>query len=522
MPHSIKDLIVVLALALAIFHFARPIARHFTSDADFSRRRAVWLALTILAFLSPSFWWFAVIGAPLIIWARRRDSNPVALYLLLLQVIPSLPIPIPVVGINELFDLDNYRLLSLCILIPVALHVRRSKDGKRFAGLRSMDLLLLAFGVLQVALYIPADMPNHEILPDSMTNVLRRAVLFVIDVYALYFVVSRDCSDRRKLRDAMAAFCLGCSIMALIAVFETWRHWLLYADLQLRWTGNFTRMYLERAGALRAEASAGHSLSLGYLLAVAFGFWLYLQKAVPSRSSRLAVTLLLWLGLLSAYSRGPWLGAVVVYLTFMAVGPASFARVFKAAAVMALVLTAATMTPLGDRIVNSLPFFGGSVDRGNVLYRERLFQRSWELLSERPFFGDQLAQFKLGDLRQGEGIVDFVNTYADVALSYGLVGLFCFVGFVLVGLIRAFRAVRETARGDPDLSWLGTSLVACIVGTLFMLADSSFVLGYEKMFYVLAGLAAAYATLRVGNQVTAADAGSVARPVVIEPHKHER
>lgn len=521
MPHSIKDLIVVLALALAVFHFARPIARHFTSDADYSRRRGVWLALTVVAFLSPGFWWFAVIAAPLLIWARRRDSNPVALYLLLLQVIPSLPVPIPVIGINELFDLDNYRLLSFCILIPFALQLRKNRDGTRVSGLRGMDVLLLAFGLLQTALYIPPDLPNHEILPDSLTNILRRAVLFGVDVYALYFVVSRGCRDRAKLRDAMAAFCLGCSIMALVAVFETARHWLLYADLQLRWTGNFTRMYLERAGSLRAEASAGHSLALGYLLAVAFGFWLYLQKSVSSRLSRLAVTLLLWLGLLSAYSRGPWLGAVAVYLTFMAVGPASFARVFKAITVMALVLTTATMTPLGDRIVNALPFFGGSVDRGNVLYRERLFERSWDLLSERPFFGDQLAQFKLEDLRQGEGIVDFVNTYADVALSYGLVGLFCFLGFALLALSRAYRAVRQAAAADPDLAWLGSALVACIVGTLLMLADSSFILGYEKMFYVLAGLAAAYVQLRFGAPAAAHDVSRIAGPVAVQPQQRE-
>jgi O-Antigen ligase len=522
MPHGIKDLIVVLALALAIFHFARPIARHFTSDADFSRRRGVWLALTVVAFLSPTFWWFVIIAAPLLIWARRRDSNPVALYLLLLHVIPSLPVAIPVIGINELFDLDNYRLLSFCILIPVALQLRRAGNGTRIAGLRSMDVLLLAFGVLHIALYIPPDLPNHEILRDSLTNVLRRALLFVVDVYALYFAVSRGCSERGKLRDAMATFCLGCAIMAVVAVFESARHWLLYADLQLRWTETASRLYLERAGTLRAQASAGHSLALGYLLAIGFGFWLYLRKEVSSRWTRLAVTLLLWLGLVSAYSRGPWLGAVAVYLTFMAVGPGSFARTFKAAAVIAVVFGAVSLTPFGDRIVSVLPFFGGSVDNANVVYRQRLFDRSWELLRERPFFGDQLAQFKLEDLRQGEGIVDFVNTYADVALSYGLVGLFCFVGFALLGLMRAYRTVRETATADPELAWLGTSLVACIAGTLFMLVDSSFVLGYEKMFYILAGLAAAYAQLSASNPARAHAASKVARPVIMQPQQRER
>lgn len=520
--HSLTTLFMVLVLALVVFHFAAPIARHFTDEGDFARRRGVWLALTVVAFLSPTFWWFVVIAAPLLIWARRRDSNPIGLYLLLLHVIPPMPLPIPVIGINELFDLSNYRLLSFCILIPVALQLRRTAAATRINGLQRMDILLLAFGLLQVALYIPPDMPGHVILPDSATNVLRRAVLFVVDTYVLYFVVSRGCSDRKKIRDAMAAFCLGCAIMALIAVFETLKHWLLYADLELRWVGSYTRMYLERGGTLRAQASSGHSLALGYLLAVAFGFWLYLQADVKSKASRLGVTLLLWLGLMAAYSRGPWIGAVAVYLTFMVVGPRNFVRTVKASAAVAAVFAVVTLTPLGDRIVRVLPFFGGSVDNANVLYRQRLLARSWEVFLEHPFFGDQLAQFKLEDLRQGEGIIDMVNAYADVALSYGLVGLLCMIGFALLGLVSAFRTIRLTARADSDLARVGQSLVACLVGTLIMLGDSSFMNGYQMMFYVLVGLAAAYAHLGAVSPALARGVGELAKPVAVESQQRER
>lgn len=522
MPHSVKDLIVVLLLALAVFRAARPIAKHFTSDADFARRRGTWLALTIVAFLSPNFWWFVVIAAPLLIWARRRDSNPVALYLLLLHVIPPIPIPIPVIGINELFALDNYRLLSFCILIPVALQLRRTSRPAGINGLQRMDILLLAFGLLQVMLYIPPDLPNQQFLPDSPTNALRRAVLFMVDAYVLYFVVSRGCCDRGKIRDAMATFCLGCAIMALVAVFETTRHWLLYSDFDVRWVGTLSHEYLERGGSLRAEASSGHSLALGYLLAVAFGFWLYLKADVPSKWSRFGVTLLLWAGLVAAYSRGPWIGAVAVYLTFTAVGPGTFGRVFKAAAVIAVAFLVVDLTPMGDRIVRVLPFFGGSVDNANVLYRQRLLERSWEVFREHPFFGDQLARFKLEDLRQGQGIIDMVNTYADVALLYGLAGLFCLVGFALLGLLKAYRTIRLMARTDPDLARLGKSLVACILGTLLMLGDCSFIFGYQMMFYVLAGLAAAYAQLGAASPALAADVSALPKPVVMESQQGGR
>jgi len=495
MLQSLKSLIFVLVLALVIFRLARPIAMHFTSQADFSRRRNVWIALTAIAFLSPSFWLFVALAIPVLIWARRRDSNPVALYLLLLHVVPQGLVPIPVVGINELIDLDNYRLLSFCILIPVALRLRRAQNSTPIARLQAMDYFLLAFGALQVIFYVRPDLPNQVMLPDSLTNVLRRGFLFLVDAYAAYFVVSRGCAKREHIVDAMATFCLACAIMAAVAMLETARHWLLYADIPLRWTGFYNRAYLERGGVLRAQASAGHALALGYLLAIGFGFWLYLQTQVASKRLRIAVTGLLWLGLVAAYSRGPWIGAVAIYLVFMSIGRGGVTRIFKAAAAIAVVLVAVSFSPLGDRIFRVLPFFGGSVNVETVTYRQQLAARSWELIQEHPFFGDQFVYLHMEDLRQGEGIIDLVNIYAEIALFYGLVGLFFFVGFILLSCMRAYRAVRQAALSDPDFSRLGASLVACIVGTLLMFFDASFMLGYEKMFYVLAGLGAAYAAL---------------------------
>ena len=130
-----------------------------------------------------------------------------------------------------------------------------------------------------------------------------------------------------------------------------------------------------------------------------------------------------------------------------------------------------------------------------MTYRQRLAEQSWQLIQAHPFLGDQFAVSKMEDLRQGEGIIDFVNTYAQIALFYGFVGLALFLSVILIGLRRAYRAVKKCARSDPDLALLGASLVACIVGTLVMMAACSFIGAYVKLFYVFSGLAAAYATL---------------------------
>jgi O-antigen ligase len=137
------------------------------------------------------------------------------------------------------------------------------------------------------------------------------------------------------------------------------------------------------------------------------------------------------------------------------------------------------------------------VDTGNVIYREHLAQRSLELIRQHPFFGDQLALQKMQNLRQGMGIIDLVNTYTTIAVLYGLVGLSLFMTFIIVALYRALSVVKRLQQPDPDFALLGTSLIACIVGTLVMIAGTSFIFAYEKMFYVLAGLAAAY--IRLGE-----------------------
>jgi hypothetical protein len=502
---SIKALIVVLAIAATIFRLAKPIALRFMSGEDFSRRRLVWFVLTAVSFVSPNFWLYAVVAVPVLVWAGRNDANPIALYLLMLHVIPPVGVIIPVLGNNGLFPLDNYRLLALCVLLPATIRYRKNPEVPMSGSFGAMDILLLAFGVLQVALYTPPDLPFHFVIPDSPSNALRRAVLFLLDTYLLYYAVSRICQSRQKMVDAAASFCLVCAVIAAIAIFERAKGWLLYVDIASRWgTEPNAGFYLSRGGSVRAQVSAGHSIALGHLLAAAFGFWLYLRSHIQSRIHRIGVTLLLWGGLFGTFSRGAWLGAVAVYFTFIAAGPRAVSRLVKGTGLALAIAGLVAVSPMGDQILEMIPTIGKPAD----IYRHRLAERGWEVVFAHPFFGDQFPWPEMEDLRQGEGIIDVVNTYLGVALSYGFIGLFCFLSFILLGMTRAYARVRELSHSDPDLALFGASLTACIAGTLIMIDSNSFNLGPEKMFYLLAGLATAYARLTISPQQTPADLGA--------------
>ena len=236
--------------------------------------------------------------------------------------------------------------------------------------------------------------------------------------------------------------------MALVATFEHFKGWLLYTQLAAHWNptdANYRLAWLLRGDSwLRAQASSGHALSLGFMLAVAFGFWLYLQSRSTTLRARLTFGGVFWLGMIAAYSRGPWIGAVLIYLAYSALKPRAISRLFKAGFLMAIVLGLFSLSPIGEKMLTSLHVTGSGQPDADFIYRQRLLDRSLELVQAHPLFGDQLAIQEMEDLRQGQGIIDIVNTYIGVLLFNGWVGFVLFLGFCLSALAGAFRVGKAS------------------------------------------------------------------------------
>jgi hypothetical protein len=497
MPVNLKELIVVVVIAAVVFRLAKSFAPFFISSEDFARRRNVWYALTVTAFLSPSFWLFAFVAIPILTIAGRKDSNPTALYFMLLQVIPLIEVPIPMIGMKYLFNINHYLLLSFCVMTPAAMRIIRSKEKVGASRLGRMDYCLLAYGLLTAILYVRTQTPDGGLYPGSVTESLRRAFVFLFSIFIPYFAISRGVHSRNLLIDSMAAFCLNCALLSGIAIFESANHWLLYGELAGRWGDAMPlfELYITRGTSLRAMASTGHAMALGHMLVVAFGFWLYLQSRVTSRSARFGGAGIFWSGLMAAYTRGAWIGGVIVYFVFVTLQPRALSNLFKATCAAVVIAGLISLTPLGHRIVSVLPFFGGQVDNFNVVYRQRLFERSWQVIQESPMLGDQAALLKMQDLRQGQGIIDLVNTYMEILLENGFVGMSLFLSFMLIALVKAWSSSRRCMQNDADLGVLGASLVSCIITTLVMIENESFSGVTVVLFYSLAALAVAYASL---------------------------
>jgi O-antigen ligase len=91
------------------------------------------------------------------------------------------------------------------------------------------------------------------------------------------------------------------------------------------------------------------------------------------------------------------------------------------------------------------PFMGGTVNSESIVYRQRLVDRSLQLIMDSPFFGDRFAVSKNERPETRPRYHRSGQHLFEVALDYGMIGFALFVGFILVAL--AERGVIAGARG---------------------------------------------------------------------------
>lgn len=487
MLNNLKALLIVLSIAIIVFMMAKPLCLRFMTEQDFTHRRNVWIGLTITAFASPSFWLYAIIAMPVLFWSAQKDQNPLALYVLVLFVIPPIGLQLPTIGIKQLFELDNFRILSFTLLITAAWRLRERGHAGNLPSFKAIDRLMLAYVVMQLVLLMPYE---------SITNTMRRGFLLTIDMLLIYFVASRSAASRNSLVEVMASFCLMSAILAPIALFESLKGWLLYVGLGDQWGYNMLFAYLLRGESLRAQASTGHSLALGGIIAIAFGFWLYLASKIRSNFQKIVVAAWILIGLLAAHSRAPAFAIAIMFSINLALGPKGYARLFSALIASSLIAVVLAMTPAGNDFIQSLPIAGNVTDQ-NVDYRIRLAEVSWELIQQNPIFGNPFFLTQMEELRQGQGIIDLLNQYANVALLYGITGLALFVAPLLLTLYVSHAQMRRSVAADLDLTLLGCSLMACFLANLALIASQG--IGRGQVFYLLVGLVAGYAKIAISK-----------------------
>lgn len=484
MPEHLRALIVVLAIASIVFVLSkRPACQHSIYEKDFIRRRNTWFCITLAAFLSHHFFLFIFFTLTIVIISCQHEKNKFALYYFVLFTIPVIPDQIVIFNVY-LFEIHYARLLSLTILLYALADNNRALPARPKFGFHIQDIILLVYLLLRLIIHRGIDNP---------IEILRYYFIYpLLDIYLPYYVFSRAFHNIQEFRDLLMSFVIPSLILAIIAVQECTRHWLLYAALPMAlgvpWDYG---KYLGRGSLLRALATPGQAIALGYVMSVAIGIYLYFRTLTSSPMIWRLGLATLFGGLVAALSRGPWFGTLVMIYIFAITGPRATTNLLKLCGLILVMVAILSLTPAWDNIIDYLPFVG-NIDSENVDFRSNLLDGCIKIIMENPIFGPPDPMQELEQFRTGEGIIDIVNSYLVIGLYSGLTGIGLFVMFFMSICLGVYHSMARLQYKDSELYLLGRTLLCTLIGIQIIIFTVSSVTVIPYVYWTLGGVSVAY------------------------------
>jgi O-antigen ligase len=489
MPEYVRALIYVLVVAVPAFVIAKKIAVPLVDESEFRQWRNCWIASTCAAFLSSSFLTFAAITLLMSVYVLRSAKNPIYFYIILMFAAPCVPVSFGIPGIlNKIVELNPPRLLALFILCPVAITLWIDPKNRQLGFL---DLCVGSFWILVAAL---------SLRYGDLNSVLRALLQYFLDILVPYFVFSRALKTAKEVNRAILAFAVAAIPLAAAGLFEMWKEWRVYYIIVQQWDVVLVTPYLVRDNMLRAAATSIEPIAFGFVCMTGAGCIVALRmiKSIPSLWYYSSLGLLL-AGLWSSLSRGPWLGFAVFAVVVLAAHPRAALKVLAGVVPLVLYVVFFSPSPFFQRFVNLLPFIG-SADKGSESYRSDLFANAIIVIDRYPLFGSQtfLDEPEMQRMVQGQGIVDVVNSYLQIALEYGLVGLFLFLTF-FAALAASLAAQAVKPSSNPSrVNHAG--ILALLLSMLFTIATTSSVSVIPFIYWAFAGVCVALS--RLGRTTT--------------------
>ena len=488
MPEYIKAYIVILFLSTFAFYYARKITTPFVNNAEFKEWINTWLVITSFAFFGINFWVFLTATLLYVYIKTKKSTNAVALYMAIIAAVPPITASIPGFGVvNYLLVIDYPMLLSVCLLLVVYANLKPNSQTLKFNKVKT-DFFVVSFIIVNIGL---------SLTDTTFTDTLRQCVILFITTFLPYYAVSRGVQSAEQLKKAMFAYVVTCFPLALVGVFESGKGWLLYLTIEEALKQNWVYGgYLMRGDGLRASSSFGHSIMFGYGMVVALGFYLLLQTQIKNKLYKMIGFGIISAGLVAALARGPWVGAAVLICVFLYLGKNGISNLMKLGMASMMTLALVSATPVGDKVINLLPFVG-KTDKFNVDYRAQLVEASFAVVAKSPLFGNKNfdKEPEMQKMIQGEHIIDIVNQYVNVLLNSGILGLTLFLGIFISALIYANSAMKRVRYNNRELYDIGRTLIATLVAIMFMISAVADQLIIPYLYFSCIGLCIAYAEI---------------------------
>lgn len=484
---AIKLLLPVVAVCVVVMYLTRKVSSGWISEADWKTTLLGLIGAATVAFLSFSTLIFALGCVCLALWLAHRYGTDrggrLAAYALLMASMPPAELQLENIGgIGYVTSLNPIRLLSLTLLLPALLNRPPQETARPIPGwLRLCDLGIFGYLTLMAALAWSS----------TATVLARHCIELVLDILVPYLALTRCAQSTPDRLRMLAVFVLAMCCQATIAVIESVSHHQFYNQLQHLMGTSWQLTWGEfRSGFLRGQAAPQGPLILATMLLVAMGAAASLPGQHRARTGWLVYTLLL-AGLWATFGRAAWLCAAALCVSLLVLPRIGGRLYIGAVALLSGIVTVGWTSGIGQQLTEGVIdlFNAEGRESFNILYRQELLEASVALLKQSPWLGVGDFLTPLAYLKQGEGIIDLVNTYLVVALNVGLIGLGLLMTPFLVGLWRQSALVP---RGTPALGHEALAWIAMTVALMALVFTVSPIRQVMQMLIWAAALAIAH------------------------------
>lgn len=417
------------------------------------------MALPAIGYLSPMvalFYLLVLLAIPIL---SRHRVEAAGLFFLSLPMLPLLITTPMLPGIGPFIPLSACLMMILGLLVAWI-----TRSGEAVARRSALDIFVVLICLVMIAMTARST---------SLTNLARVTLQYSLWMLLPYLLLSRSLRTASHVRFVMVCFVSGVILMSIIALFEAIRNWPLYQGMYGELGVQMPSLSLTlrvRGGLLRAPGAFAESTTFAVFLMIGALAIYALRSLFKSRPAHLAATGIAVLGLITTQSRGAWLGFVVgmILLEFYR---RKTGRAIAFVVGGALSFSLLALAAISSRRLSEILGFSGDA-QGTADYRGDLLRRGLQEAAHSPFIGSPagVVEARLADLIQGEGIVDFVNSYLMFLLRSGIVGLTIFIGAFLVALGLLWsarpRLLRATASSEPATA-VFAALAALSVSLIF-------------------------------------------------------
>lgn len=409
----------------------------------------------------------------------RSRATLAATYLLMLPMIPALGQQ-TAAGDVYLLPISAIGAMNLGALIGVAV------TPKQRAFVRpGYDIAVL----LLIAMFVFIDARGVGAIA-----LARFFFLSVVGFGGPYLLVSRGIASRADLDRALLSLVLAGFLAAVIAVFQTGRHWVLYQTfyqalhvaIPLQSFTSFVRGGLLRTGGPLLDFSVAGVFFAAVLMALP-----YLKPKFHALRFWGVVAAILG-GLFVTQSRGAWVGAALGFAVMLSYR----GRLWQTVALVAVagLLRFVLFLSLSDhsRLAET---FGKSGDSAFTAdYRKNLLSSGLDQVRAHPLTGQPPKQLvaNLPDLVQGQHIVDFVNTHLYMAMTTGVPGFLLWLAIWLMPVMHCWQR-RKAAPAGANPAEVPVGIIAATMVALTATSAGDRNLSWPTIALALAGACAALA-----------------------------